>query len=1778
MSRRTRFQTYTWKDRALSLLLAAVLLLGMAPGLTAPASAHWADAYLDQLVDWGVIRADQTGNPNAPITRADFAAIVNRAYGYTEVGDIPFTDVKVTDWFHDDIAIAYNAGYMAGTSATTASPNDTLTREMAVCILGRNMMMKETTGETLAFSDGRDISNWARGLVKTAVDNYIISGYPDNSFGPQDPISKGQMAVLVTQCLGQPIRESGSYSLGGVFGNVTITSPNVTLRDTTISGDLYVSGGVGLGGIKLENVNVLGRIIVSSSGESEAGEASVVMRNVTANEMLVDNMRNKTVTIRADGITDIAQTTVRTSAYLEDNNTDDKGLMKITLDGEPGTRLTLAGRIKEVENISPSSTIQVAKGSVKKLTVDEAAVGSTVQLDRNTEVKEMNLDVATSVTGEGDIEKLNVNAPGCVVSMLPDKIYIRPGLTANIAGVVMDHLAAEQGSTDPRLLSGYPAARDITPNGARADFSANKKGTIYWAVSSIGDGSIGEEDLISPPSYGSKAVSNGSVAAPTGDTVVSAQVTGLTVGGSYYLSAVLVDEQDRRSVVKVVSFSTPDNTVPAFAQGYPYMSYITDTEAQVAVMATKDCRMYYAVLPRNAQAPTADNLKSAAVSNNLGYGVVELEKNKEYSSRDQAFMVSRRLEELKDYTLYLWLTDGINSSAVIPVQFTTKDMTPPEFVVSPYEAGQPQANSVPLAATLNENGTIFWVVVEEGDNYPRPNNQDPTDNETDGLRAKLDSDYAKLQVANGMNCLQKGQVNAQANTEVKFNVTGLQPEKAYDLYYLAQDAAGNYSIRVEKIQGGIHTLDTSRPLVRQWFTSTSGLDETVDPMPDTDIVLEFSENVAYSGKDFLSLYENPDKSDFVNALHETITMFEQRIGSPKPNQVYDERNVESGEATEDQCVIDYTKARVEKATDGSGKVNLIFPAEGLRLSSGTTYYFEIMKITDNSTAKNEIRPQKVDFNQASITEGHKVPRFTVASARLNLTTSTLDEEEYPFDLEAQHGEKDIEFSFYVAPESTSRADEGVRYDLLFWSESRISFDLYYRKLDAKTMEPVTSGVTPELPAADTHTPMANGWYLLNNSGTPISPVQGETKGGVDLHKQFNNATSATFPRLKDLDDSGDYLYEFAVSVTQIGTVTNRKAWSGKVNFYVNAASAVSGRNLENLANRQTEENWRVFYAEKGMNGGGGSTIGVSTLDGSDTLKLDYDFSNTQVPSFTSGAPTFKVGDSSVEIGVNLTLPGTVYYLIAPVAPKESSTGISSIRTVVNKVPKLQANGDPMLDPDENVIFQIETKSDRDLYDSGVVPEVGGKGDPNIKDSTKDPYTESEWVTAPVVDDVRFPPYTNEQFKKGTYVYSGGGGYEPIKPIINGLLPNQEYFCYMVLVGANPRETSQVYLYTFKTSETSKPKFALSDTQRGIVQMAIANKVETDVKWRVFNRDEAESHSNLTEMIILPDGMTGYGTEITTLEGKVRRISVLDALETEYNASTAYGSSSAAEAAGKGSDYNGFSLFDVVADDTQRRNIQELVRNSYTSITNVKDNASTPTIITAEGVAPEYLSYVDYADWYTDSNGGQPDPSQYLFLIVGHNVDSESDEGRWDKADSFRALNGVSYKDGTPPKLIEVKSSITGTGAAGNETYSGYVILTFDKAVYWAENASSGGSRTIYSVQPQDDGKDDTIKTIGILNGYLPGNLTVFESNGTAGTTPSNIFSFSYSGLTDTNITLLPNGNICNFIGSSAPNGQYITIEISNGKHSTGVIEALNSPYVRVKFNGDSFLNGVKEAN
>ena len=162
-------------------LLLLAMLAAMMPQTALPAvAASYAEPYLNQLVGWGFMRGDVDGNlnPDNDITRAEFVTIINRAFGYEKVGTTPFSDVKDTDWYAEDVAIAYTAGYINGTSASTFSPLAEITREEAAVILARNLMMQPTVGENTDFTDGRELSNWSSGLVSTAAAYNLISGYP----------------------------------------------------------------------------------------------------------------------------------------------------------------------------------------------------------------------------------------------------------------------------------------------------------------------------------------------------------------------------------------------------------------------------------------------------------------------------------------------------------------------------------------------------------------------------------------------------------------------------------------------------------------------------------------------------------------------------------------------------------------------------------------------------------------------------------------------------------------------------------------------------------------------------------------------------------------------------------------------------------------------------------------------------------------------------------------------------------------------------------------------------------------------------------------------------------------------------------------------------------------------------------------------------------------------------------------------------------------------------------------------------------------------------------------------------------------------------------------------------------------------------------------------------------------------------------------------------------------------------------------------------------------
>lgn len=1189
-------------------MLVFAMLAAMLPQVGQTASAgDYTQPYLNKMVEWGFMRGDIQGNldPERNITRAEFVTVVNRAFGYKKVGSTPFKDVKSTDWYAEDIAIAYTAGYIQGTSKSTFSPLREISREEAAVILARNMMMQPGVGENTSFTDGRELSDWSSGLVATAASYQIINGYPDGSFRPQNPITRGEVAIMMVKAIGTPLSTAGEYTLGSVYGNVFITSSGVTLRNTTIAGNLYITEGVDLGSVLLENVTVTGEIIVSGGGVSESGDDSVVLRNVNAPKLVLDNLKNQQVSLRMEGDGIITTASVRTDAFLADNTPSGYGILKIELDGEDGLNLKLAGNVKEVVNLTPKSYIAVASGRVDTITVDEKALNATLEIARGSEVGHVNLDVGTTVTGDGDIENLTVNADGSTVSMLPDQIVIRPGVDAVIDGEEMDTAGAAEASAFPRMLAGYPKVTDLAPTSATVQFSANKRGTVYWAVTSVTDGSVSADELINPPSYSSSILKHGTVTLGGSGQPATAKISGLTSDGSYYVSAVFVDAREDRSTLKVISFTTPDNTVPNFASGYPYMSKVTNISAQVTVMATKTCRLYWAVLPKGASAPTAQDFKANAVTGNLGFGSMDVNKNTPYS-----FDVNNvPLEELESYDLYLWLSDvdGGQSSSVKKLTFTTVDKTPPVFNTEP-TVNNVKETSVGMYANLNEAGTLYWVVVKQGEEYPKP---------LAGQSGAVDlaSDTAKLQVAAGMNALKSGKVNMSEDKDVSFTVSGLSKESAYDFYYVAQDKAGNYSATVKKLT--IHTLDPNAPTVSQEFTKYNGTD-TSAPLPNTDIRLVFSEAIQDVGRNrsLEEYYQDvvnasteaqaaAARETMANVLRNCIKLYVD-TGNGLPSLVGDAADLPEGTSKADgDWIIDYRYAEIKME---EGKTVVTFPTKdtaaisGLNLRSGAEYYFEIEAgtLADTSATKNIMGKTTLD-------------RFKTVFAIVNLSNPNITS----LELENKDEQANrVDVSWTLSPMTTESTTDSVDWDMLIWSDTSVVFELYSRYSQG-------DGWSQWQPVGK------NG----NNTQT-ITVPDGSQRNGVSLTRHFlDPQNNPDFDQLNTLKENTEYQY--AIHFTQIGSLTDPNTWSQRINIRIDILAG-STNNLQTLANNVTVDNYELMVPES-----------ITNIGQPSDYTLIKQFSDQTPPSFASGHPTFRAGSSAVNMFLMLDRPGTVYYVVAP---------------------------------------------------------------------------------------------------------------------------------------------------------------------------------------------------------------------------------------------------------------------------------------------------------------------------------------------------------------------------------------------------------------------------------------------------------------------------------------------------------------------------------------------------
>ena len=108
---------------------------------------------------------------------------------------LPFTDVEEGAWYYDAVAYVYDKGMMTGVTDTTFEPDATTTRGMIVTMLYR-LEGEPAVDNAAAFADVA-AGAWYEKAVAWASQNGIVNGYGDDLFGPNDAITREQMAAIL---------------------------------------------------------------------------------------------------------------------------------------------------------------------------------------------------------------------------------------------------------------------------------------------------------------------------------------------------------------------------------------------------------------------------------------------------------------------------------------------------------------------------------------------------------------------------------------------------------------------------------------------------------------------------------------------------------------------------------------------------------------------------------------------------------------------------------------------------------------------------------------------------------------------------------------------------------------------------------------------------------------------------------------------------------------------------------------------------------------------------------------------------------------------------------------------------------------------------------------------------------------------------------------------------------------------------------------------------------------------------------------------------------------------------------------------------------------------------------------------------------------------------------------------------------------------------------------------------------------------------------------------
>jgi uncharacterized surface protein with fasciclin (FAS1) repeats len=223
-------------------------------------SDYWASPFIQALAQRNVISGftDGTFKPDQPVTRAQFAAMIQKAFNQTATRQLRqggFRDVRANYWAASAIQEAYETGFMSGYPNNKFMPNQQIPKVQAIVALTNGLALNagDTTTNVLStyYSDAAEIPAYAINNVGAATQANLVVNYPElKVLNPNVSVTRAEAAALLYQALVrqgqlQPLASNfpaANYIVAGSASR-TQTSTTTTTTTTTTSSNIVAFAG-----------------------------------------------------------------------------------------------------------------------------------------------------------------------------------------------------------------------------------------------------------------------------------------------------------------------------------------------------------------------------------------------------------------------------------------------------------------------------------------------------------------------------------------------------------------------------------------------------------------------------------------------------------------------------------------------------------------------------------------------------------------------------------------------------------------------------------------------------------------------------------------------------------------------------------------------------------------------------------------------------------------------------------------------------------------------------------------------------------------------------------------------------------------------------------------------------------------------------------------------------------------------------------------------------------------------------------------------------------------------------------------------------------------------------------------------------------------------------------------------------------------------------------------------------------------------------------------------